>query len=220
MTDVIDPKLSWSNLKAAFEAVDPEIYKHVPNPAETFKSLRDIDDWANAARNSFTNDINVNRSEWIAVEVDKIALERENLAPELKPPFHQKSHLTEARERVERRIEGVYQNIFRHGEAERKRVLSEPEYAKSRNPAQTIAHPVSKATHREVDKSWNTLSGEFEQFLQNAGIDHNAPAATAFRSKIDLQRREQHRDIERVFNAHDIERLPAQSQTNTGPSSS
>lgn len=220
MADVIDPNLSWSNLKASFEAVDPEVYKQVQNPAETFKSLRDIDDWASHAKQSFTDEIKTNRPEWVAREVDKVWLERENMAPELKPPLPDKSLSQEARERVDRRIEGVFQGIDQHRQTERQRVLSDPEYKPSQSQEQTRAHPLSKDTHKAMDKSWHKLDEDFDRFLQDAGIDRKAPEAQAFKDKMEYQRKAQHRDVGRAFNTHGLTRQPAQTQSQSGPSSS
>ncbi|HBH91466.1 hypothetical protein [Ponticaulis sp.] len=212
MSDAISSDLSWSNLKASFEAVDPEFYKSVQNPAETFQSIRKIDEWAKKERAQFSDNTKANKSEWVAREVDKIWLERENMAPELKPPIPDKSLSQEARERVDQRIEGVYFQIEQHRKAERQRVLNDPERSIAEKKAPTQAHPLSKATHAEIDNSRNALLKEAETiFGAGQKLDQ-------FRAREAELRTKHHKDIGRAFNEHGINRQPATDQTRSGPS--
>ncbi|WP_022694706.1 hypothetical protein [Ponticaulis koreensis] len=212
MSDAIGSDLSWSNLKSSFEAVDPELYKTVQNPAETFQSIREIDEWASDERARFSDTTKANRTEWVAREVDKVWLERENMAPELKPPLPDKSLSQEARERVDRRIEGVYLQIEQHRKAEHQRVLNNPERSVDERKAPTQAHPLSKATHAEIDASRERLLKE-AQAIFGAGekLDH-------FRTREAELRTQHHKDVGRAFNEHGISRQPVSDQTRSGPS--
>jgi len=231
MDTVIDSKLVWSNLKAAFEKTDLPDFKPLAGDPKAFENLQAVETWGRTAKRTFSEQVKENRSEWVAKEVDKVWLERARVTPELKPPFQSKPLLTEARERVDRKIEGGYAGIDTFLKNERQRILNTPRQAQESNEKQQhrgSAHPLKKDTHATLDTTCDAITRIHAQydhnrrsFIETARAQGVPDPISSFEQARadDVHRiiKTAHKQLHQSFLKHGIDRAPSQTPNRSGP---
>ncbi|MEL6414288.1 MAG: hypothetical protein AAFQ15_05035 [Pseudomonadota bacterium] len=218
MEAVIDKELAWSNLKETFEKADLPAFKAMSGDAETFANLQQVETWGREAKRDFSELTKENRTEWVAQEVEKVWLERQTMAPELKPPTHQRSLSEVAHERVDRKIEQGYAAIDQYMRTEQARLVQQPEQ-KADAPTRLPAHPLKKTNHEMIDQIVEDLTKVYAQyehnrdsFIQNAyqdGVPNPQGAFDQARADAVEQIRSQaHSRMHTQFVKHGIDRAP------------
>lgn len=203
------------NLRLQFHTVNPPEFEKLAGNAEAFRSIKEINEAYERARTEFTHFVERNRSQMIDEQIQKITLERDRLEPGLEPDFPKQPITDAARERVNGYILTEFKRLEADRDERRAEITQSVQDTRAqRQPAQTktIAHPLSKDTHRTVDKTWDRLHGAFNHFLDQAGIDQASPQAEVFRARLDTEGRQHHRDIGKVFNEHGITRQLSQDR--------
>lgn len=225
MEAVIDKELAWSNLKETFEKADLPAFKAMSGDAETFSNLQQVETWGRQAKRDFSELTKEHRTEWVAQEVEKVWLERQNLAPELKPPVPERSLSDVAHERVDRKIEQGFTAIDAYMRVEQAQLMQQPEQ-KTETPTRPPAHPLKKTGHEMIDQIVEDLTKVYAQyehnrdsFIQNAyqdGVPNPQGAFDQARADAVEQIRSQaHSRMHQDFVKHGIDRAPA--QTSSGP---
>ena len=208
-----------SSVKLSFDDVNPPSFSHLVGNAVAFQSLREADEAKRKALRDWSGFVEKNRTAMINEQIRKVSEELNT--PKLKPgaKFSQIDVLQEAKRRVELYIDGQFRSIEQAYQEQAQQIqktsVPKREIAHS-SVRETVAHPLSRDTHKAVDKSWDRIGQTFNKFLDAAGMKQDDPLAQRFRDHMKALQKAQHRDIGQVFNAHGITRQPVSDRS--GPS--
>lgn len=228
MAEAVDREAAWTALKQGFEATELQEVKPFTGDPKIFDNLEQVENWGRHAKTTLSQAAKEHRSNWVAQEVDKVWMERQTMAPELKPPLQQKSLQQEAHERVDARIQRGFALIDRHILTERQRFTGAPEQAQS--PAlreRQPAHPLKKQTHASIDDVAEKVKTVFLQYEHNRSAlieQYTRDGVPDPYSAFDQARedacqdaiKQTHKDIHRSFIKHGIDRAPAHIQVQSG----
>lgn len=198
--------------------------------------LRGIEAWAAQTRFQAGQEINQNRETWLNEARNAVALERQQVNLDLNPPYApQKPIEVEAYERVSHKTQRMMAGI----EAERARRVEQvtglphATHAHAADVAKPVeprarAHPLKKSTHATIDQAFEASArihaqyehnrASFIQESQAQGVPDPVGAFEQARAdQLDQVRQGLHKQIHQSFKQHGIDRVPAQSQKQSGP---